>query len=66
MTGYFICLQIDTTLCGGWCAQTYSGLGCGANCAERIPDPRNFDSEHSRPPLGCEMGVTDRFLVRDF
>ena len=41
-------MQIDTTLCGGWCRDTYTSLGCGIECAERIPDPRNYDSEHLR------------------
>jgi len=37
---------IDTTLCGGWCRDTYVSMGCGSNCIERIPDPRNYDDAY--------------------
>lgn len=39
-------IVIDTTLCGGWCAQTYTSLGCGATCTDSIPNPRNYDNAY--------------------
>ncbi|KAG8986025.1 hypothetical protein FRB90_004258, partial [Tulasnella sp. 427] len=37
-------IVINTTLCGDWAGSAFSGDGCPGTCADRVANPRNFDT----------------------
>ncbi|KAF8311443.1 hypothetical protein DL93DRAFT_2043787, partial [Clavulina sp. PMI_390] len=36
-------IVFDTTLCGGWATDAYTGNGCPGACTDMVANPRNYD-----------------------
>jgi len=37
-------IVINTTLCGDWAGNVYASDGCPGTCAQRVMNPKNFDT----------------------